>query len=49
MASLLCAVEEGRTPEISGEDNIKTIACVEACYRSIREKRTVTLADELAR
>lgn len=49
MASLLCAIEEGKTPEISGVDNIKTIACVEACYRSIREKRTVTLADELAR
>ena len=30
-------------------DNIKTIACVEACYASIREKRTVTLDEILKR
>jgi predicted dehydrogenase len=46
MASLLRAVESGRTPEISAEDNINTIGCVEACYASIREGRTVTL-DEI--
>ena len=49
MGSLLCAVEKGETPEISGIDNIKTIACVEACYASIREKRTVTLEEILKR
>lgn len=49
MGSLLCAVEKGETPEISGIDNIKTIACVEACYASIREKRTVTLDEILKR
>lgn len=47
MAQLLRAVESGGEPEISVRDNINTIACVEACYRSIREKRTVSLAEIL--
>jgi len=47
MASLLRAVESGQTPEISAADNITTIACVEACYASIREERTVTLREIL--
>ena len=41
MAQLLCALEEGRAPEISGEDNLRTMALVEACYRSAREHRAV--------
>ena len=45
----LGCVVKGETPEISGIDNIKTIACVEACYASIREKRTVTLDEILKR
>jgi len=45
MASLLCAVEEDAVPEISAADNVKTIACVEACYKSIREERTVRLSE----
>jgi predicted dehydrogenase len=49
MASLLRAVENGTEPEIGAEDNIKTIACVEACYASIREGRTVTLQEILER
>lgn len=47
MASLLNAVENDTEPEISALDNIKTIACVEACYKSIEEKRTVALKDML--
>ncbi len=47
MSSLLCAVENGTEPEISAGDNINTIACVEACYASIREQKTVKLADIL--
>ena len=47
MASLLCAIERDETPEIDAKDNIKTIACVEACYRSIAERRTVDLAEIL--
>lgn len=45
MSQLLRAVENGETPEISGRDNLKTLACVEACYRSIEQERTVTLAE----
>ena len=48
MAGLLRAVEAGTTPEIDVEDNIKTIGCVEACYKSIEEERTVTLKEVLA-
>ncbi|MDR0448062.1 MAG: Gfo/Idh/MocA family oxidoreductase [Treponema sp.] len=47
MASLLRAVENGTKPEIDIEDNIKTIACVEACYASIQEERTVRLDEVL--
>jgi predicted dehydrogenase len=43
MAQLMCAVENGTEPEISGRDNLRTLACVEACYRSIAEERTVRL------
>lgn len=46
MASLLRAVENGTEPEISAQDNLKTLACVEACYKSIREEKTVAL-DEI--
>ena len=44
MAQLLCALEEEREPEISGEDNLKTMALVEACYTSAREHRAVEIA-----
>ena len=47
MAGLLCAVENGTEPEINAEDNVKTLACVEACYLSIQEKRTVSLKEVL--
>jgi len=48
MSSLLCAIESSAPPEISAEDNLATIGCVEACYRSIAQKRTVALAEVLA-
>ena len=47
MANLLCAVENGRDPEISARDNVSTLACVEACYQSIKEERTVYLKELL--
>jgi len=47
MAQLLRAVENGTEPEISGEDNLKTLAAVEGCYLSIREGRTVSLSEIL--
>jgi predicted dehydrogenase len=45
MGSFLRAVESGGEPEIGIEDNLKTIGCVEACYASIREERTITLKE----
>lgn len=45
MAQLLCALEDGTMPEISGEDNLKTMALVDACYLSAREHRAVELIE----
>jgi predicted dehydrogenase len=45
MAQLLCALEENREAEISGQDNLKTMALVEACYRSVKEHRAVEIAE----
>jgi predicted dehydrogenase len=47
MAQLLCAVEENATPEIDGEDNLRTMAAVDACYLSIREGRAVSLSEAM--
>jgi predicted dehydrogenase len=43
MAMLLRALEEGSEPEISGRDNLKTMALVDAAYRSLSERRAVGL------
>jgi predicted dehydrogenase len=43
MAELLSALETGRQPSISGEDNLRTMALVEACYRSAAEHRAVAI------
>lgn len=45
MAQLLCALEENKEPEISGTDNLKTMALVEACYVSAREHRAVAISE----
>lgn len=45
MAQLLVALETGEAPEISGEDNLETMALVEACYRGALEHRVVTLEE----
>jgi predicted dehydrogenase len=47
MAQLLCAVEEGTEPEISGRDNLATVALCEAVLKSAREHRAVSPADWL--
>ncbi len=47
MAQLLCALEDNREPEISGADNLKTMALVDACYRSAAEHRAVALTEIL--
>ncbi|RYE19071.1 MAG: Gfo/Idh/MocA family oxidoreductase, partial [Sphingobacteriales bacterium] len=46
MAQLLCAVEDGTLPEISGTDNLKTMALVDACYLSFKQHRPVFI-DEI--
>ena len=45
MAQLLCALEDGSCPEISGEDNLHTMALVDACYLSVAEHRAVEPAE----
>ena len=45
MAELLCALEKGVEPEISGRDNLNTMALVDACYLSAAEHRSVTLEE----
>lgn len=49
MAELLCAIEDGSPPELAGEDNLKTMALVEAGYVSAREKRAVEVQEILDR
>lgn len=45
MAQLLCALESNSTPEISGDDNLKTMALVDACYLSAAEHRAVAITE----
>ena len=45
MAQLLCALEDGTTPEIGGRDNLLTMARVEAADRSAAEHRAVEIAE----
>ncbi|MCA9143918.1 MAG: Gfo/Idh/MocA family oxidoreductase [Planctomycetales bacterium] len=45
MAQLLCALETRQAPELSGRDNLKTMALVDACYRSAKEHRSIELSE----
>jgi predicted dehydrogenase len=47
MAQLMCAVEEDREPEISGRDNLRTMALVEACYHSFQQHRAIDIQEIL--
>lgn len=47
MADLLVAMEEKLPPSLDGKDNLRTMALVDACYRSAHEKRAVSLAELL--
>ena len=40
-------LETGVPPSLSGEDNLKTMALVDACYLSAKEHRAVELAEVL--
>jgi predicted dehydrogenase len=45
MGELLDSITEGRPPCISGRDNLKTMALVDACYRSVEWHRPVELVE----
>jgi predicted dehydrogenase len=47
MAELLLALEENRPCRLSGQDNLATMALVDAAYRSAAEHRAVDLAEIL--
>lgn len=47
MAQLMAAIQNDTEPEIGGTDNLKTMALIDACYKSVAEHRGVTL-DEIA-
>jgi predicted dehydrogenase len=49
MAQLLVALEERTEPEISGRDNLETIALCEAVFASARDHRVVTMKEFLAK
>ncbi len=42
MGMLLHALNTGQKPEVDGRDNLKTMALIEACYRSVDEHRPVS-------
>ena len=44
MAELLVALETAQAPQMSGEDNLATMALVDACYQSAREHRAIDLS-----
>lgn len=48
MGQLLEAIATGTEPPISGRDNLRTIALVEACYKSLEEHRPVRLDEILS-
>jgi predicted dehydrogenase len=45
MADLLIAVETGKSPALSGRDNLHTMALVDAAYLSAKERRSVAPAE----
>jgi predicted dehydrogenase len=45
MAQLLVALERGEEPAISGRDNLKTMALVDAAYKSAEEHRAVSVSE----
>ncbi|WP_159475053.1 Gfo/Idh/MocA family protein [Dyadobacter sp. 3J3] len=49
MAQLLVAIEQKKEPEISGRDNLKTMALVDACYVSAKEHRSVEIEEILSK
>jgi predicted dehydrogenase len=48
MGQLLDAITTGTEPALSGRDNLRTMALVEACYKSLEEHRPVRLMEILS-
>jgi predicted dehydrogenase len=48
MAQLLCALEDGTEPEISGQDNLETVALCWAVYAAAKEHRVTTVLEFMA-
>jgi predicted dehydrogenase len=45
MGQLMRAIQENSEPEISGQDNLKTMALIDACYKSLDEGRAVRIEE----
>ena len=48
MAQLLCALEDDTEPEISGRDNLETVALCAAVRAAAREHRVTTVREFLS-
>ena len=46
MGELLDSLTTGREPSISGRDNLRTMALIEACYRSLAERRPARVQEQ---
>jgi predicted dehydrogenase len=44
---LMSAIENGSEPEISGRDNLHTMALIEAAYRAVERRGAVELGEVL--
>ena len=47
MSELMEAIATGAEPETNGADNLKTMAIIEAGYQSLRDRRSVAIAEIL--
>ncbi len=45
MSEVMNAISSGKEPPTSGADNLKTMAVIEAGYRSLRERRAVLISE----
>lgn len=48
-ADVLAALDAGRAPAIDGREGLRSVALIEAIYRSVRECRPVSLDGQIAR
>ena len=48
MAELLCSLESGEPADLNGDDNLLTMALVEAAYRSAAEHRAAEIEEVIS-